>query len=248
MVRRRLAPFCAALALALALPLLATVTSLAQSAPPAQAQPPAQTAPPPVQSAPPTAQPAPPAVQPAQPAPPAAEPAPPVAQPSPPAGSQAAPALPNDAFGEEVTMTEKTVLSLAGSGMWDSAFETILDAYKTLYGYLDRQGIKPAGPPMTIYTSTDDSGFQYRAAVPIEAPPANPPQGDLMVGKSPAGKAYRFVHRGSYDAMDATYEAITNFLDEKAIEAKDLFVEEYVTDPLKTPEDKLVIDVYVPVK
>ena len=48
--------------------------------------------------------------------------------------------------------------------------------------------------------------------------------------------------------MDTTYEAITNFLDEKAIDAKDLFIEEYVTDPLKTPEDELVIDVYVPVK
>ena len=157
-------------------------------------------------------------------------------------------ALPSDAFGEEVTMTEKTVLSLSGHGLWDSAFETILDAFKTLYAYLDRQGIKPAGPPMTIYTSADDSGFQYRAAVPIEAAPANPPQGDLAVGKSPAGKAYRFVHRGSYDSMDSTYEAITNFLDEKAIEAQDLFIEEYVTDPLKTPENQFVIDVYVPVK
>ena len=48
--------------------------------------------------------------------------------------------------------------------------------------------------------------------------------------------------------MDTTYEAITNFLDEKAIDAKDLFVEEYVTDPLTTAEDKLVIEVYVPVK
>jgi effector-binding domain-containing protein len=157
-------------------------------------------------------------------------------------------ALPSDTFGEEVTLTEKTVLSLSGNGMWDSAFETILDAFKTLYAYLDRQGIKPAGPPMTIYTSADDSGFQYRAVVPIEAPPANPPQGDLAVGKSPAGKAYRFVHRGSYDSMDSTYEAITNFLDEKAIEAQDLFIEEYVTDPLKTPENQFVIDVYVPVK
>ena len=42
------------------------------------------------------------------------------------------------------------------------------------------------------------------------------------------------MHRGSYDAMDSTYEAITNHLDEKQLEAKDLFIEEYVTDPVKT--------------
>ena len=48
--------------------------------------------------------------------------------------------------------------------------------------------------------------------------------------------------------MDDTYEAITNFLDEKGIDAKDLFIEEYVTDPRTTPEDKLVINVLVPVQ
>ncbi len=48
--------------------------------------------------------------------------------------------------------------------------------------------------------------------------------------------------------MDSTYEAITNHLDEKRLEARDLFVEYYVTDPLTTPEDSLVIEVYVPVK
>ena len=36
-------------------------------------------------------------------------------------------------------------------------------------------------------------------------------------------------------------------LDDKRLEAKDLFIEEYVTDPAKTPPDKLVINVYVPV-
>ena len=28
--------------------------------------------------------------------------------------------------------------------------------------------------------------------------------------------------------MDATYEAITNYLDDKQLEAKDVFIEEYV--------------------
>ena len=32
------------------------------------------------------------------------------------------------------------------------------------------------------------------------------------------------------------------------LEAKDLYVEQYVTDLLKTPEDNLVIEVLVPIK
>jgi effector-binding domain-containing protein len=101
---------------------------------------------------------------------------------------------------------------------------------------------------MTIYTETDDAGFKYRAAFPVAEPPKNPPKGDIAAGKSPEGKALKFVHRGSYDAMDVTYEAITNHLDEKRLEAQDLFVEEYVTDILTTPADKLVVNVYVPIK
>ena len=48
--------------------------------------------------------------------------------------------------------------------------------------------------------------------------------------------------------MDTTYDAITNHLDEKKLEAKDLFVEKYLKDPVATPEDDLVIEVYVPLK
>jgi effector-binding domain-containing protein len=154
----------------------------------------------------------------------------------------------SDPFGEEVMLVEKPIVYLSGSGMWDSAFETILGGFKTVYGAMAKQGLKATGAPMTIYTSTDDTGFQFQAAVPVEKAPTVPPDSGVTVGLSPGGKALKFVHRGSYDAMDTTYEAITNYLDEKQLEAKDLFVEQYMKDPVTTPEDDLVIEVYVPLK
>lgn len=173
-----------------------------------------------------------------------------------PAGAQAPTQAPssnpeaqaNDPFGEEVSLQEKTIVFMKGTANWDTAFETLVDALKSVYAFVEREKLKPAGPPMTIYTSTDDTGFQFEAGIPVEEAPANAPKGDLGVGKSPGGKALKFVHRGSYDAMDVTYDAITNYLDEKKLEAKDLFVEQYVTSPLTTPEDKLVIEVYVPIR
>ena len=72
--------------------------------------------------------------------------------------------------------------------------------------------------------------------------------GDIAVGQSPEGHALKFVHRGSYDGMDNTYEAITNYLDEKRLEAKDMFIEQYVTDPVASNQDKLVVNVLVMVK
>ena len=153
-----------------------------------------------------------------------------------------------DQFGEEVTLPEKNIIYFNGTGNWDAAFEAIVDAFKTVNAFLAKQGIKPDGAPMTIYTSTDDSSFQFQAAVPVAQAPTIPAGSEIVVGKSPAGKALKFVHRGSYDAMDTTYEAITNYLDEKQLEAKDLFVEQYMKDPITTPEDDLVIEVYVPLK
>jgi effector-binding domain-containing protein len=167
----------------------------------------------------------------------------------PPTGPAApAPLRPGDAFGTEVTLPERTIVYLQGHSNWDTAFDTIVDAFKSLNEYLAKQGIKPNGPEMTIYTQTDDTGFNFRAALPVAETPKDPPKGDIAVGQAPSGKALKFVHRGSYDAMDSTYEAITNYLDDKQLEAKDLFIEEYVSDPVTTDPDKLVVNVLVPIK
>lgn len=162
-----------------------------------------------------------------------------------------APAAPNvqtaDQFGEQQTLTARKVVILKGSATWDNAFETLVGSLKTLSGFLDKQGIKPAGSSLIVYTSTDDAGFTYQAEIPVDQDPKNLARG-MSIGTSPEGPTLKFVHRGSYDNMDNTYEAITNHLDEKKQEAKDTFIEEYVTDPLTTTEDKLVINVFVPLK
>jgi effector-binding domain-containing protein len=185
---------------------------------------------------------------------PAATPTP-TPTPAPEASPSATPATPPavapvqtaDPFGEGITLTPKTVVIVKGNANWDSAFDALIDSLKTLSALLDKQGIKAAGNSMIVYTSTDDTGFTYLAEIPVDQDPKNLTKA-MSVGKSPEGNALKFVHRGSYDNMDNTYEAITNHLDDKKLEAKDTFIEEYITDPLKTAEDKLVINVYVPLK
>ena len=222
-------PFCSRFAVPMACALL-----LAVSAGPAQAETLAQITPPPAQSTPTPGQ-------------------MPIQLPDPDrdmdSGSASpSPLLPGDAFGEQVALPAQTIISLKGHSKWDTAFETLVDAFKSLDQYLAKAGITPNGPFMTIYTQTDDTGFSFEAAAPIAQAPANPPKGDIAIGKAPSGKAMKFVHRGSYDAMDSTYEAITNYLDDKQLDAKDLFIEEYTTNPVKSDPKNLVINVYVPVK
>lgn len=168
---------------------------------------------------------------------------PPATSPAPPSATTGA-----DPFGQEVTLTPRTMVAMSGNSTWDAAYDTLIEAFKTIQGYMQKEGLSAVGPAVTIYTSPDDTGFQYQAGIPIAEPPKTPPRGDISIAQTPTGKALKFVHRGSYDAMDNTYEAITNHLDEKRLEAKDLFIEEYVTDPVTTPEDKLVVNVFVPLK
>jgi effector-binding domain-containing protein len=224
---------------------LSLVPALAQS-PPAASPPAASPAVTPVPAATPTPTPAPVAT----PVPPPAENKSPADSPAAsqtPAPPPAAPVQTADPFGEETTLAPKKVVILKGTANWDSAFETLMDSFKSLTALLDKQSISRTGNPMIVYTSTDDTGFTYLAEMPVDQEPKNLTK-DMSLGKSPEGKALKFVHRGSYDNMDNTYEAITNHLDDKKLEAKDTFIEEYITDPLKTAEDKLVINVFVPLK
>src|SRR5713101_3036722 len=105
---------------------------------------------------------------------------------APPTPAEGAPSQPGDPFGEEVMMTPKPIVYLKGTATWDSAYDSIVDAFRSVRGFID--------------------------------------------------------------VMDTIYDAITNSLDQKGLDAKDLFIEQYVTDPVTTPEDKLVIEVFVPVK
>jgi effector-binding domain-containing protein len=227
---------------------LGVSVALAQSPPTATPAPSTQATPAPAASATPIPAPAEtpaPAASPSAASPSAAPPATAQTPATPPPAT--APVQTADPFGDEITLEAKKVVIIKGNANWDAAFDTLIDSFKTLSALLSKQGIKSNGNAMIVYTSTDDTGFTFLAEIPVAQDPKNLTK-DMSIGKSPEGKALKFVHRGSYDNMDNTYEAITNYLDDKKLEAKDTFIEEYMTDPLQTEEDKLVINVYVPLK
>jgi hypothetical protein len=68
----------------------------------------------------------------------------------------------------------------------------------------------------------------------------------MKLGGSYAGKVLKFTHSGSFADMDNTYEQIANYLDEKNVNADELYVERYRTDLVTTAPDALKIDILVP--
>jgi effector-binding domain-containing protein len=153
-------------------------------------------------------------------------------------------------FGEEVTLPERTLLMRRTKTSWDEAWPNIVAAFKAAREDADKLKVKVTGQPLIIYRSTADDSFEFDAALPIEAAPATPPTpgGDVTIGAARTGKALKFVYKGPFDAMDSTYELVSNFIDSKKIEAEDLSIEEYVTDPVTTKPEEIVINIYMPLK
>ncbi|MBE7198292.1 MAG: GyrI-like domain-containing protein [Parafilimonas terrae] len=233
----------------------ATVASIA-SVPGAAQQPPVSTAPSPAQT-----NPLPTTTAPNPPADPnkSAAPAPEQAVTPPPAGQTATPdparpslvdkpAEPGDV--DEVTLPAKPAAILTGKAKWEDAVGALRKAFAQIESDLAKDGVKPAGRPLSVFTKTDDDGFEFEAMIPVAAAPASPPTSEdgLRFGTTPSGKALRFAHHGSYELIDGTYETLTAYLDAKDIVVQDRFMEEYVTDLKDGTDDALDVNIYALVK
>jgi effector-binding domain-containing protein len=157
---------------------------------------------------------------------------------------------PADTLASQLTdIPARPALVLKGEGKWDDAQKILSEAIAKLSEAAKKSGLAVNGRPLTAFTETSDAGFHYEVMTPIaKAPEGAPKLADgVELGASPAGKALKFQHRGSYDDIDSTYEAITAYLDEKGLDAKSVFVEEYLTD-LKAEDENGEVDIYVFVK
>ncbi|MBV8568619.1 MAG: GyrI-like domain-containing protein [Methylobacteriaceae bacterium] len=148
-----------------------------------------------------------------------------------------------------LTLEARPVALVKGTSTWDDGYKTITDSFQKINDALTKGGIKPAGRPLAVFTETTDTGFSFQGMVPIEKVEGKPAlPADVTLGELPAGKVLKFQHRGAYDEIDSTYEAITAYLDEKGFEAKNLFIEEYLNDVKGSDDTSLAVDIYVYIK
>ena len=160
----------------------------------------------------------------------------------PPAHDEAAQAM----MSQTVNVEARPAAVIKGQGKWEDAAKTISEALAKLNDAVGTAGLAVNGRPFAVFTKTDDTGFAFEAMVPLAAAPEGKPKlpEGVNIGASPAGKALKFQHRGAYDEIEATYEAIAAYLDEKGLDTKDLILEEYLTD-FKGDDANVDVDIYV---
>jgi effector-binding domain-containing protein len=203
----------------------------------------------------------PPAAAPAAPspaAPPAATPAAPAAN-VPAAPSTGVPAAPDqakpgdqqtphgDSTGQIVDLTARPFAYVEGKADKDEIFSAIMASLAAVKAEAEKAGLKIAGRPLAVFLQSDETGFRYRAGYPLETLPEGKTSlsDAVKLGQTPAGKAMRFQHAAAYSEIDATYDAITAYLDEKGIDAEDSFIEEYENDVKDIDDPNLQVNIYV---
>jgi effector-binding domain-containing protein len=152
--------------------------------------------------------------------------------------------------GENVDFPAHPFAYVEGKADRDEIYSAILNSLSSVKRDMDKANLAPAGRPLAIFVESDDTGFKYHAGYPLAAAPEGKSSlsDAVKIGQTPSGKAMRFEHQGAYGDIDATYDAITAYLDDKGIDAQDTFIEEYAND-VKDPDDPtLQVNIYVLLK
>ena len=152
--------------------------------------------------------------------------------------------------GESVDLPSRPFAYVEGKADKDEIYSAILNSLSSVKQDMDKANLAPAGRPLAVFVESDDTGFKFHAGYPLAAAPEGKSSlsDAVKIGQTPSGKAMRFEHQGAYGDIDATYDAITAYLDDKGIDAQDTFIEEYAND-VKDPDDPtLQVNIYVLLK
>ncbi|WP_298359804.1 GyrI-like domain-containing protein [Rhodoblastus sp.] len=172
------------------------------------------------------------------------------------APAQAAPAekaTPAEKAAEDNSIKEETIVSHValkthGEGKLEDGYARIAEAIARLRAAAQKAGLKVNGRPLAVFAETaDSSAFKFDAMLPVDAPAdAKLDLGpDVTIAQTPGGKALRFEHRGPYDDIDSTYDAIAAYLDAKGLAAGDAYSEEFLNDAKESSDPDLQVDIHV---
>jgi len=151
---------------------------------------------------------------------------------------------------QTVELTARPALTLKGEAPLDDAQKGITEALGKLNAAAAKAGVKPSGKPIAVFSETSEQAIHFEVMLPLEKAPEGKGKldGGVDIGATPAGKALKFEHRGPYEDIESTYEAITAFLDEKGLDTKDRFIEEYISDLADSEDEEGEVDIYIFVK
>ncbi len=123
------------------------------------------------------------------------------------------------------------------------------EAFGTLVGFVEAQGIQMTGPPMSIYHGFDETEATFDVAIAVSAADTERAAGhaDIRGGATHAGRSLKAVHVGAYNKLVDTYGQVMAHMEAEKMKPIGPSWERYMNDPSSTPEAELVTEIYFPV-
>ena len=149
---------------------------------------------------------------------------------------------------DEVMLEARQVAVVSGESPSTDLMKVVPATIARMEKALSAIKIDIRGFPLALFIETREDSFRYDIMIPVEGVPTEQtsiPGTDIRFGRSPAGKALRFVYKGPYSSIDTAYSSIANYLDDKGIYAQDVYIEEYLAELKNGGEDNLSINIYV---
>lgn len=131
-------------------------------------------------------------------------------------------------------------------------YSQVPEAMGRVYGYAAQHGLRPEGMPSAVYftdpaeTPEEDAIWEVRAPLAGDPPEATPDESGCGVRRLPAERVVSAVHRGPYEEIGPTYDALAEWAEGNGLAITGPPEEVYFSDP-STPPEECVTEVRFPV-
>lgn len=123
---------------------------------------------------------------------------------------------------------------------------TLMQILPEVFGYVQRAGAAPAGPPFARYTGWRESDCDLEGGIPVAQPAAG--EGRIQAGEIGGCQALFAVHVGPYDRLREAWAAAEAWLAANGRSPAGAPWESYVTDPGEVPNpEEWRTEIYWPI-
>lgn len=103
---------------------------------------------------------------------------------------------------------------------------------------LGKQGSRPAGSPFAVYYNMDMNDLDVEIGFPVAGPVRA--DGRMKPSALPGGRTAMATHKGPYETFEATYGALTAFMQKSKVQPQGMCYEIYLNDPASVKPEDLV--------
>ena len=134
------------------------------------------------------------------------------------------------------------------------SFTQIPACFGKLYGWIMEKGYKPSGPAMAVYYTVpgqvpdDQLVWELRSQISGKVADSGPDEQGLGVKRLESIQVVTAMHKGPYESIEPTYNALMEWVAKNGYEIDGPFEELYFNDPSNTPAEEALTEIRFPVK